>query len=115
MLMIALTGIAVTASPYRPLTEPNQLIVRSVCTKESTLKNSGSDAEEVANLPFAMGKRFSTLDSYLKHLECFAGPIDKPWWKEERPGIYRHMMTGTNATPEIASRAELMKRFGFSH
>lgn len=68
----------------------------------------------VAGLPYAMGKTFPSLDSYLRHLECYAGPIDKPWWKEIRPGVYEHVKTATNAQPEIATRAELMKRFGFS-
>ncbi|HEY3720410.1 MAG TPA: hypothetical protein VGL41_09750 [Roseiarcus sp.] len=68
----------------------------------------------MANLPFAMGRKFATLDAYLAHLECFAGPIDKPWWKEIRPGVYEHVTTATNAQQEVATRAELMKRFGFS-
>jgi len=71
--------------------------------------------EGIANLPFAMGKKFATLDSYLAHLECLAGPTDRPWWKEIRPGVYEHMVTATNGKREIATRAELMKRFGFSH
>jgi hypothetical protein len=69
----------------------------------------------VANLPFAMGRTFSSLDEYLTFLECFAGPIDKPWWRQVRPGVYEHVKTATNASPEIATRAELMKRFGFTH
>lgn len=71
-------------------------------------------ADGVANLPFAMGKTFATLDAYLAHLECFAGPIDKPWWREIRPGVYEHVKTATGASPETATRAELMKRFGFT-
>jgi hypothetical protein len=56
----------------------------------------------------------ATLDAYLKHLECFAAPIDKPWWKEIRPGVYEHMTRATNLNPEVATRAELNQRFGFS-
>lgn len=68
----------------------------------------------IANLPFARGHRFCTLDEYLAHLERSAAPIDQPWWKEVRPGVYRRMTTATNAKPETATRAELMKRFGFT-
>lgn len=76
--------------------------------------NQGAGGEGVRNLPFAMGKSFTTLDAYLEHLRCFAGPIDKPWWREVRPGVYEHSTTATNARPETATRAELMKRFGFT-
>jgi hypothetical protein len=68
----------------------------------------------VANLPFAMGRTFATLDEYLTYLECFAAPIDKPWWKEIRPGFYEHKTTATNGKAETATRDELMKRFGFA-
>lgn len=74
-----------------------------------------SDGKGVANLPFAMGKTFDSLDAYLAHLKCFAGPIDKPWWREVRPGVYEHVTTATNGQREVATRAELMKRFGFLH
>ena len=72
------------------------------------------DGRGIANLPFAMGKTFDTLDAYLAHLKCSGGPIGKPWWREVRPGVYEHVTSATNARNEVASRAELMKRFGFS-
>lgn len=77
---------------------------------------AAGESEEIADLPFAMGRRFATLDAYLAHLECLAQPVDLPWWKEIEPGVYKHMTTATNATPpkEVATRAELMRRFGFS-
>jgi len=62
-----------------------------------------------------MGKTFASLDDYLKHLSCFAGPIDLPWWKEIRPGVYQHMMTASKTKPEFATRTELSRRFGFTH
>ena len=71
-------------------------------------------AEGVASLPFAMGRRFRTLDEYLVHLKCRAAPIDLPWWREIRPGIYRYETTKPGATEQIATRAELIKRFGFA-
>ena len=68
----------------------------------------------VANLPFSHGRSFRTLDEYLQHLERHAAPIDQPWWREIRPGVYQHVKRLPGAAPEVATRAELMKRFGFT-
>ena len=68
----------------------------------------------VANLPFAMGRRFAALDEYLAHLQCRAAPIDLPWWRAVRPGVYEQVKHLPGAKPEVATRAELMRRFGFS-
>ena len=70
--------------------------------------------KEVANLPFARGKTFATLDAYLAYLERSNGPVDMPWWREVSPGIYRYeiRMAG-GPEPETATRAELLERFGF--
>ena len=69
--------------------------------------------DSVAKLPFARGKRFCALDEYLAHLEV-QGAIDLPWWKQIRPGVYEHVKRMPSAKQEVATRAELMKRFGFS-
>lgn len=70
--------------------------------------------EGVSGLPFAHGKTFRSLDEYLHHLERYAGPIDQPWWREIRPGVYEHVKRMPGAEREIATRQELMKRFGFT-
>ena len=70
--------------------------------------------EGIANLPYAMGRRFRTLDEYLVHLKCRAAPIDLPWWREVRPGVYRHETTKPGTPQQLATRAELMQRFGFN-
>lgn len=75
---------------------------------------STSAGEPVANLPFSHGKVFRTLDEYLEHLEHHAKPIDQPWWREIRPGVYEHVKRMPEARREIATREELRKRFGFS-
>lgn len=67
----------------------------------------------VAQLPFARGLTFCTLDAYLAHLEQ-QGAIDLPWWRQIRPGVYEHVKRMPGATLEMATRAELMKRFGFT-
>ena len=67
----------------------------------------------VANLPYARGKSFRTLDEYLAHLER-QGAIDLPWWRQVEPGVYERVARRPGRTPERATRAELMRRFGFS-
>ncbi len=68
----------------------------------------------VAKLPYARGQTFDTLDEYLAHLER-QGAIDLPWWRQVEPGVYERVagrMPGRQ--PERATRAELMRRFGFT-
>ena len=67
----------------------------------------------VADLPYARGKRFGTLDAYLAHLENNAA-LDLPWWRQVRPGVYEHVRRMRGATPETVTRRELLERFGFS-
>ncbi|MGR4893620.1 hypothetical protein ACIPPQ_21605 [Sphingopyxis sp. LARHCG72] len=61
-----------------------------------------------------VNRRFRTLDEYLAFLKEMS-TLDMPWWEEISPGVYRRV-TGLLAQldgPEIATRAELMKRYGF--
>jgi hypothetical protein len=74
---------------------------------EGTRDNNG-----VSGLPFARGAVFRCLDDYLVHLEA-QGAIDLPWWREISPGVYERVVTRTGAEREMATRAELMQRFGF--
>ena len=68
----------------------------------------------VANLPYARGRVFSSLDEYLAFLER-QGAIDLPWWRQVSPGVYQRVARGfPGRAPERATRAELMRRFGFS-
>ena len=70
--------------------------------------------EGVADLPYSWGKRFSSLDEYLEHLRCHAAPIDLPWWRQVRPGLYEQVVRMRGAERRTATREELMKRFGFT-
>jgi hypothetical protein len=115
----------VACSPVRPLPEdevaaaqgPDANVLRPPA-KEMPVDSSNSPAastgEGLANLPFSHGKSFRTLDEYLAHLERYAGPIDQPWWREIRPGVYEHVKRMPGAPREQATRAQLMERFGFS-
>jgi hypothetical protein len=66
-----------------------------------------------------ISKRFGTLDEYLAFLERTQGPVDGPWYKEIRPGMYE-LQTGNLKldTPgeekRIFTRDELEKKFGFA-
>ena len=81
---------------------------------ERNAAGAATTGDGIPNLPYAMGRRFRTLDEYLVHLKCRAAPIDLPWWREVRPGVYRHETTKPGAPQQLATRAELMERFGFS-
>lgn len=67
----------------------------------------------VANLPYARGLTFRSLDEYLAHLER-QGAIDLPWWRPIGPGLYERVTRRPGRPPERATRAELMRRFGFT-
>ena len=75
---------------------------------------TADEPEGVASLPYARGRTFATLDAYLLYLEQYNGPVDMPWWREIAPGVYRQeiRMAG-GPEPEVATRAELLERFGF--
>jgi len=109
---------AMTMSPYRPLPAETpvagQAGAKEVRVSASKKLGACDTDKGVAKLPFAHGHRFCTLDEYLAHLERNAAPIDQPWWRPIRPGVYEHVKRMTGAKPEIATRAQLMKRFGFS-
>ena len=53
------------------------------------------------------------LDDYLAHLER-QGAIDLPWWRQVSPGVYERVTRMPGRAPERATRAELMRRYGFS-
>jgi hypothetical protein len=70
----------------------------------------------ISGLPFSNDRAFSTLDEYLAFLEE-AGAYDTPFWKETKPGsqvyyLVTRMRPGQK--PDMATRAELMKRYGFT-
>lgn len=76
----------------------------------------GSLAEPpaVSGLPQSRGKSFPTLDAYLAHLEK-GGAMDLPWYRLEPDGRYRLIAGPASAlAPEYFTRAQLMRKFGFS-
>lgn len=112
-----LLATLMTTSPYRPVPEDPPAAEKAVVAHPNSAMKKGQacdSAQGVAKLPFAHGHRFCSLDEYLAHLERYAAPIDQPWWRPIRPGVYEHVKRMPGATREIATRAQLIKRFGFS-
>lgn len=113
-----LVGLTAQGTPYKPLPVTKAPEVRANgCAGGKALKaapEARPGHAAVAALPFSMGRRFTTLDDYLTHLRCRAAPIDLPWWREIRPGVYEHVKRLPGGKREVATRADLMNRFGFS-
>jgi hypothetical protein len=118
MIGVIVSALLVAGSPFRPLPGETPVAGKSPRNPEAVMVKGpvgqASNGEGVADLPYAMGRRFASLDEYLLHLQRRAGPIDLPWWRQVRPGVYEHVKHMPGAARETATRAELMKRFGFN-
>lgn len=109
MLISTLLLLLAAESPFRPA-PPDA--APAAFRNKAAMSCSASSGNSVENLPFARGKSFCSLDQYLAHLKTQSA-IDLPWWREVSPGVYEHVKRMPGATRETATRAELMKRFGF--
>lgn len=66
-----------------------------------------------AELPFAQGQSFATLDDYLAHLETL-GTIGITWYRLVPDGRYERVRRRAPGTPpETFTRQELLDRYGF--
>ena len=78
-------------------------------------ENRAGEGQPVANLPSSFGRSFATLDEYLEHLRRYAGPVDRPWYREVRPGVYERVTTIVpRREPQTFTREQLMREFGFT-
>ena len=71
-------------------------------------------AEGVADLPFARGRAFRTLDEYLGYRKTL-GAQDAPYYREISPGVYE-LWGGRRppgVTPPTFTRQQLLAEFGF--
>lgn len=104
---MACTGQAADRAPAREA--PGSAIAMDEIARDAAPGTGGP----VANLPWARGLSFSSLDEYLAHLET-NGAVDLPYYRETRPGVYQLVTTMRPAAePETFTRDELMRRFGF--
>lgn len=103
-------------------------VVLAACgVPQSNVANSGQVAQSSsategnhvtdANLP--INQRFHNLDDYLAWLQQTAAPVDRPWYKEIRPGVYELQTAGNlhldvpSPDPRVFTRDELERKFGF--
>ena len=82
--------------------------------QETAVSNPVARPAAPARLPWARGRSFATLDAYLAYLERYNGPIDLPWWREIRPGVYEKVVRMPEGKREIVTRAELERRWSFA-
>jgi hypothetical protein len=115
MLILGLSVGLPTYACSAPVREPTSSNAVSPKSSER-MGNTVSDT----NLP--VNQRFHTLDQYLAYLEQTQAPVDGPWYKEVRPGMYQ-LQTGGNLHLDVPggveekrqfTRQELEKKFGFS-
>ena len=116
LAMAALTGLATAGCAQEPRQGPDRTKVQAAQAPQraETGMNESNGGGEVANLPYARGRTFRTLDEYLAHLEQ-QGAIDLPYWRQVGPGVYEWVTTRVPpGPPQRATRAELMRRYGFT-
>lgn len=84
-------------------------------TEAQKMAQQTSGEDGVSGLPSSFGKSFATLDQYLAHLRDYAGPVDLPWYREIRPGVYELVTSIRPAPPaETFTREQLMRKYGFT-
>jgi hypothetical protein len=83
--------------------------------EQNNMAQGTREPDGVRNLPSSFGRSFTSLDEYLEHLRLYAGPVDQPWYREIRPGVYELETTMTpRSAPRTFTRAQLMREFGFT-
>lgn len=103
VLVLALTGLLGAAEP--PPTKE---------TRPMETPPGASAADGIADLPFARGRTFRTLDEYLAYREKL-GAQDAPYYREISPGVYE-LWGGRRppgVTPPTFTRQQLLEEFGF--
>lgn len=111
---IALSSVGTTACGA-PLTK-----VEATESERSAAANRG---EKVLDEAAPINQRFRDLDEYLAHLERTQAPIDKPWYREIRPGVFQLVTGNLRVLPtdgeeekeqRVFTREELERKFGFT-
>ena len=90
---------------------------KPVVTRSTPLSTGDSAAASTPldGLPGANGRSFATLDAYLAHLRAYAATIDRPWYREVQPNLFR-LERGNLRTltpPPTFTRDQLERKFGF--
>ena len=114
--MLALAGLAAACSDRPAGAAGGGAQGKREAVKMDKGMNGG---DGVSGLPSSFGRSFATLDEYLEHLRNYAGPIDQPWYREVRPGVYEYVTSlrlegASAARAKTYTREELMREFGFT-
>ena len=120
LLLAALAALFACAESSRSQSVNTTFEQENIVTENSDRERSDIQRRDgvrdetggIPNLPFARGETFRTLDAYLAHLQA-GSAVGLPWWREIRPGVYQQVTTMTGKDPEIATREDLARRFGF--
>ncbi len=120
LFAVAAVSIGACGSPLREL--PAGDVEKQAGGGASQVGERDMTNDQSAGAP--INRRFRNLDAYLLHLEQTNGPIDKPFYREVRPGVYQ--LVGGNLrilSPEgegeaggkggTFTREELEREFGF--
>ena len=73
----------------------------------------------MTNAQLPINQRFQGLDEYLAFLERTQGPVDGPFYRQVRPGVYvlqtggNLHLEGGNPPEQTFTREELERKFGF--
>ena len=110
MLQFLCTLVAIALVPVAAAAQDAAMRQAHGPEGESSLQQDDTPPQR----PWARGHDFATLDAYLAYLEQYNGPIDLPWWREVSPGVYEKMVRMPEGKREIATRAELERRWGFT-
>lgn len=106
---LALASSAACSEP-----PPARVAAPEAGMEETTIAQDRSQRPAVSGLPFAQGRSFASLDDYLAFLRG-RGAHDVPWYREIRPGVYELVSRrGPRAQPQIFTREELARKFGFA-
>lgn len=86
----------------------------AACTAEVTGGQGSGGGMGNPGLPHSGGRTFETLDEYLAFLKE-RGAADIPYYELQPDGRYLFVRgRGTMNNPQYFTRAELMRKFGFS-
>lgn len=84
-----------------------------------TQSNAGNGEAVMTNASASISERFENLDAYLAWLRETQAPVDGPWYREVRPGVYvlqaggNLHLDGGNPPGQTFTREELERKFGF--
>ena len=93
--------------------------VAEVESANDTQSSASNGEVAMTNSSAAISERFPTLDAYLAWLRDTQAPVDGPWYREVRPGVFvlqtggNLKLDGGNPPEQTFTREELERKFGF--